>query len=52
VFLSAHIIDEARGDDLELLSDQAIEGVRSFGDSVRLQRFVLPDENHRGFEGE
>ena len=48
VFLSAHIIDEERGHDLELLSDQAIEGVRSFGDSVRLQRFVLPDDVYRG----
>ncbi len=47
VFLTAHIIDEERSADLELLSDQAIEGVRGFGDVLRLNKFELPNKPPR-----
>ena len=47
VFLTAHIIDEERGADLEFLSDQAIEGVRAFGDNQKLQRFQVPNQKPR-----
>ena len=30
-----------------LLSDQAIEGVRGFGEVMRLNQFELPDDPHR-----
>ena len=48
VFLTAHIIDEERSADLELITDQAIEGVRSFGDNVKLNKFELPRKKQRG----
>lgn len=44
VFLTAHIIDQTSFEDLELLSDQALEGVRSFGEVMRLNQFELPEE--------
>jgi type II secretion system protein D len=47
IFLTAHIIDEERSENLELLSDQAIEGVRGFGEVMRLNQFELPDDPHR-----
>jgi len=50
VFLTAHIIDEERSADLELLSDQAVEGVRSFGEVMRLNQFELPGKDLRNTE--
>lgn len=39
VFLSAHILDEEDFNILQDISDQAIEGVRSFTDHLELQQF-------------
>lgn len=50
VFLTAHIIDDDRAADLELLSDQAVEGVRSFGEVMRLNSFELPNKTPRDAE--
>ncbi len=43
VFLSAHIMDDANYNGLGNFTKDAIEGVRSFDDDIRLQQFTDPD---------
>ncbi|MEC9477414.1 MAG: secretin N-terminal domain-containing protein [Planctomycetota bacterium] len=43
VFLSAHILDDDRFNNLGDFTRDAIRGVRSFGDEIRLQQFTDPD---------
>ncbi len=45
VFLSAHILDEEDFNILQDISDQAIEGVRSFADNMELQQFEAEPRN-------
>lgn len=43
VFLSAHILDDDRFNNLSDFTQGAIEGVRSFDDEIRLQQFSDPE---------
>ncbi|NCG55527.1 MAG: hypothetical protein GWP35_01335 [Proteobacteria bacterium] len=43
VFLSAHIMDDSEYNNLGNFTKDAIEGVRSFDDDIRLQQFSDPD---------
>ncbi|MGE4618532.1 MAG: secretin N-terminal domain-containing protein [Planctomycetota bacterium] len=43
VFLSAHILEDDRFNSLGDFTRDAIHGVRSFGDTIRLQQFTDPD---------
>ncbi|MFQ5653677.1 MAG: secretin N-terminal domain-containing protein, partial [Planctomycetota bacterium] len=48
IFMSVHILDEEGFNSLEHLSEEARQGMRSFGEDIRVQNFTSPKQQKKG----